>query len=103
MILSLQGRFSEETIKGEFSFPASHESQRISYHAALRSAFKAKDKDNTGTLNSAELRDCLMLVGLIATDEDIDFLSKHFDDNGEPFYLHFWSHKYQNNCIPLRK
>ncbi|ELT99096.1 hypothetical protein CAPTEDRAFT_228966 [Capitella teleta] len=60
-----RGKFSEETIK------------------VLREAFKSKDKDNTGTLDQAQLQDCLMLVGLIATDEDIEFLSKHFDDNGD--------------------
>ena len=44
---------------------------------------KRKDKDNSGTLEPDELAECLELMGLIATDEDIDFLTKHFDKNGK--------------------
>lgn len=44
--------------------------------------FQRKDKDETGTLNSSELEECLQLCGLIPTKQDIAFLTKHFDSNG---------------------
>jgi len=45
--------------------------------------FKEKDTNDDGNLNSEEFEQCLQLVGFYPTTEDIEFLKKHFDTNGD--------------------
>src|SRR6218665_3676041 len=53
-----------------------------SHYSALRDIFKQKDVNGTGTLSSSELEDCLGVCGLRPTKEELSFLKKHFDSNG---------------------
>ncbi|KAI0228989.1 hypothetical protein LSAT2_020572 [Lamellibrachia satsuma] len=49
----------------------------------LRRLFKERDVEQDGNLNADELEQCLQLVGFFPTNEDIVFLIKHFDTNGD--------------------
>ena len=51
--------------------------------AELRRMFKEYDMNDDGNLNSEELEQCLQLVGFYPTADDIEFLKKHFDTNGD--------------------
>jgi len=51
--------------------------------AVLRRLFTERDLEHDGILNSEELEQCLQIVGFCPTPEDIEFLTKHFDTNGD--------------------
>lgn len=50
---------------------------------ALRDIFRQKDVNGTGTLSCSELEECLGVCGLNPTHEELRFLKKHFDSNGD--------------------
>jgi calmodulin len=49
----------------------------------LKNAFKVFDKDNSGTISSAELRAVLQHLGENLTDEELDDMLKMADKNGD--------------------
>lgn len=49
----------------------------------LKNAFKVFDKDNSGTISSAELRSVLQHLGENLTDEELDEMLKMADKNGD--------------------
>ena len=51
--------------------------------AVLRRLFTERDVEHDGILNAEELEQCLQIVGFCPTAEDIEFLTKHFDTNGD--------------------
>ena len=42
----------------------------------------SKSKEGNGVIDIEELGDCLEAFGFDPDDEDVEFLKKHFDDNG---------------------
>ncbi len=69
----------------------------------LESEFQQRDVDNSGTIDSQELEECLHLVGFAPTQEDIDFLITHFDQSGTASYMHYnESDPASYTCPPIR-
>ena len=50
--------------------------------AVLREILNSKDHDNKGYVTVDELGECLQTLGFKADEEDLIFLKKHWDDNG---------------------
>ena len=44
--------------------------------------FKERDVDNNGALDPGELAECLQLLGMNPSEEDLEFMIKQFDKNG---------------------
>ena len=66
-----------------------HDCNRSS--AVLRRLFTERDLEKDGILNSEELEQCLQIVGFCPTPADIEFLTKHFDTNGDLSLFSFHS------------
>ena len=50
---------------------------------AVERYLKSIDEDGSGVISADQLEDCLRILGFCPTDEDIIFIIKHFDANGE--------------------
>lgn len=50
---------------------------------ALREIFRQKDVNGSGSLNPSEFEECLNFCGLNPSQEELKFLMKHFDANGD--------------------
>ena len=51
----------------------------------LRDILKSYDRDESGYIDVDELGEILPCLGLMPTDDDLVFLKKHFDTNGNVF------------------
>lgn len=49
----------------------------------MKDLFRTKDIDENGWLNAEELHECLEIVGFCLLEEDLHFIIKHFDKNGD--------------------
>ena len=49
----------------------------------LKDIFKTKDRDGTGTLSPDELEECLHLMGLYPTPDEVEFFMEVFDKNSK--------------------
>ena len=55
----------------------------LSVFSVIKGILDSKTAETQGILNIDELGDCLDAFGFTFDDDDVDFLKKHFDDNGK--------------------
>ena len=56
---------------------------------ALRQAFGAFDKDGSGTIDAAELKECLKAMGMHPNPLELEELLKQMDTDGESLGIGF--------------
>ena len=67
----------------EFATIMAHKVAQSDSDAELRAAFRVFDKDNNGTIDTAELRQLMKSIGEDLTDEQIEEMIREADQDGD--------------------